>query len=253
MNNIAVNKILNSLSEESFTKFKGFTEKYFSYYFNNSDRASREVVLEKYGEYLRLFEMRIKVRDEDFANIYTNYLTKYVDNRISDNNSRVNEYYARLKEINTYKDKSEDDLNDFTRIFLGLYSKCNEEKDIEDIDLDITNIECIKEIEKLQTDKPTMKSLEDEKAFNKIPKKVLKRADDVRRVAVDLNKGIQDLGNDLGKALIRKKKEDNPTEIIHDHIERAKETDIHSKENFTYILMYLLYLQAVDFEKGHGV
>lgn len=254
MNKLDLNTIVNKLSDESFDIYRDFANIYFSYYFIDPKDASKELFLEKFGEFLRLFEMKANVRDDDFARLYTNYLTKYVDNRISSNNRRVNDYYGRLKEIKEKDELSEDDLNDFTRIFLGLYSMCNAKKEIKSINMDIINVNFINVKDNLLKDEPTMKLLENEKALNIVPKKILKGADGVIKTAVDLHKGAQELGDKLGQTLNRiKKQDDSPIEIIHDHIENADENNIHSIDNFVFLLMYLLYLRAVDFEKGHEV
>lgn len=240
-------RIVEELSEESFARFKEYSSDYLSYYFDKNSDASKEVVLQSFGGYLAGVIGKNSIKDDDLFPKYFSFLIDYLDNRIDGTNEKVTKYYARAKKLVNEELKDINQLEDFTRIFLMLYSMEKDER-IASMNEDVSSINCKDLIEKLKKDNPTNNLLEktDNKLLQFVPEKVRKKAD-------DLIDKVDDKQHE--KQLRREKKKEYNFRLkkleegsIYELIERNKARDVYSLKNYACLVLYLIYLRIYDYE-----
>ena len=243
--------LILELSEDSFERVKYRISPRLNFYYIDSENADRYMLLEKLGDYLRTFELKTGKRDNDLAIIYTTELMKYIDYRIKED-TRADRYYNKAKEIiQTIREKLSDNLlqnlEDFTKIFLCLYSEYvkDPEKNVEKISFYVRDIDIDAVLQYLEIDSPKMTPAKDiAPGFMRgfIPKEVFKGVDDTRKAMAQL-----DLGINFPQ---QKKRPDLIFEPIHDVIEEEEQFDKYSYKIFAVILLVILYRRIWDFESG---
>lgn len=265
--NIDFRKLILELSDDSFIRLKTLLDPYIWNYFVDIDEVTKEMELEKIGEYLKAFELSSKLRDNDFAKKYTDILHLYIDNRIvpakkGEIPCKAEKYFGRAKEIqkNITTCESSDVLltylEDYTKIFLCLYRECIKdiETQITDLEFHVTDIDFKNLIAFYMKDTPSQWKIEQkapEQLRKVIPTRFLKGADGVKKGINDMQKGIQDAHKDFGDQLKKMmKKEDTIIEPVHDFIEYVEGKDIYSEKAFSSILLTIFFLRIKDYEMG---
>ena len=255
-------EIIQSLSDDSFTNLKNNTKYYIRYYFLNWENTSRDVFIEKLGEYLSHVETSNKVKDDKLANLYASSLFKYVDNRIyrSDDTGdpRVIQYFNRLIQIGDTIKAGKDDLlpllEDYTKVFLCLYSQyVNHQKRINKIQFDLSKIDFEKVYGFLIKDEPETYKLEEKAPLGMdafVPKEVLRKVDDAVDKVDDLRKGVQQFTNDLSKWHENNKRNKDYSEYpVYKVTDYYSNQSLYSAKNFSLLLLRIIYYRLKDIEE----
>jgi len=265
--NIDFRKLVLELSDESFEQLKEYCSPYTWSFFVKQDEVTRLMQLEKIGDYLRPFEASAKLRDADLAKKYVDVLLQYIDNRTvpakkGETPCKAEKYFKRAKALQQKVSQCDDSdmlitiLEDFSKIFLCMYSECmiNIEKQITTLDFHVSKLDFGALTEFFLKDTPALSRIE-QKAPDQlkkvIPSKFLKGADEVKKGLNDMQKGLQDAHKGLGDQLKKMlKSEDTIVEPVHDLLEYLEDHDIYNEKNFTVLLLTVFYLRIKDYELG---
>ena len=241
--------LINELTNDSFERVKYRINRYLSYYFVNGEDADRKMVLEKIGSFLEHLEQYYSVRDNDLASIYANRLFRYINYRV-DEKSRAGAFFQREKRIKDEIrscDTSEllEKLEDFTKIFICLYSSFmdNRSSSVSDVDFYVSGCDIDGIIKYLEKDIPELSPAEKKRKelLNIIPKEIRMAADGaVRAVTDSLDPSRNQTKTGTGT--------DNIYEPIHDVIETNEVRKTYTEENFCFILLMIIYRRILDFE-----
>ena len=250
MGMIDIYRIINELPDELIEKLSRDARPYLTFYYVDDEKISREMLIEKIGQYLELFERKNNLRDNSLAGKFVSELFPYLYYRI-ENASRAISYYSRVqnikKEIESCDDvqKTNKLLEDFSKIFLCLYDQFlkNDCKPVIDFDFFIEAIDFQHLSEYLKTDTPQRIKLPD---IPLEPVKIVFKGTD------QPSDEAQKLKEDTDKKPVRLfgKKKDIPTEPIRERIEYADKSGIYSLKNYAILILTVYYYSLYAFETG---
>ena len=251
---IEFDKLIYELSDTSFCELKERVDDYLSFYFiDDSELVTKDMFLEKLGDYLKQFEVNnFRVTDKKFSEIYYDELASLIKDRTAPS-GKANEFYSKFQKLLNAREACENNtfysnLEDFTKIFLTIYSKFIENREkVQKIDFLVSEIDY---------DKLTESFLEDKPEINKDVKRLLNKAEQmtpkaVKRAMNEAQDVFGNLQNKVSKLAIRaenKKKKD--FERIYSVLQEEKDGHYFTKRIFAYILMTIVYLRLKDFEEG---
>ncbi len=242
--------IINGLSDESLEKLSRDLRPFLTFYYADPECVSREMLMEKIGQYLEILERKTNLRDHDLAGKYVSELFPYVLYRIS-NDSRATAYYLRMQKIKNEINSCDDEqvnisLEDFSKLFLCLYDQYlkNEGKPVENFNFYVESVNFHNLLDYLKNDTPQRIKLPE------IPLQPVKKA-----IPQGIVKGLGQVAAkvpDVEGVLTRLpgKKKDMIFEPIHDRIEDADEFNTYSVKNYSYLMLTIYYYSLYDFENG---
>ncbi len=248
MKSIEFRTIVDDLSQESFEVLKIQLDQYIQFYFLDSNDADRGLVLEKLGDYLSKIEMKNNLKDNDLAYAYSSELLPMLNGK-TQKNSQADQYFKRASQINSDIRKGNCEnvlsaLEDFSKVFLCLYSQCCVEKGhpISLIRFRISEVKLDLVIEGILKEKNQVEDAADKiyKQVNHvIPDPVKNSVNVIQDKAVEFQKAIDRLINKNSE-----KKEDQPIRYAMNQID----SKIYSKRGFALMMLRLMYVRLADSE-----
>lgn len=251
MNNIDFQKVIMEFGDDSFVEFLARTSDYYSCYYVRPEDFSRELALEKLGQYLEKTELRLKLHDGEIAEEYGRFLYDKMSKKVSIARknmkpSKAELYLEREKEIcgelqTCGEEEMVQYMEDITKIFLTIYgtwitqdkepvTKVRFSVNAADIDSIISNLdEEMSEVARLTQD------------MGKTVERIL--PDEIQKPKKQFQAGLGFIKDKLAEY-----SKDRFTEPVHDVIEQDRGNPVYTKYGLIKYLLIMFYLRLSDNE-----